>query len=69
MKIGKLDGWNALEFMKNVEKTYTFHKRGRKETMMINNEDLKNLLSKNKISISTNGVLYRNDKKGLIPVM
>ena len=69
MKIGKLDGWDALEFMKGVQKTYTFHKRGKKETMMINGEEIKKLLDNNKVSISTNGVLYRNDKKGLIPVL
>ena len=67
MKIGKLEGWNAEEFFKGVEKTYTFHKVGRKGTDMLNSFELKKLFDNNKLSISSNGVMYRNDKKGLIP--
>ena len=33
----------------------------------LNNHDLADMFSKNKVSISSNGILYRNDKKGLIP--
>ena len=33
----------------------------------MNNEELKQMFEKNKVSISSNGILYRNDKKGLIP--
>jgi len=65
MKIGKLDGWNAEEFIKNTEKTYSFHRKNKKD--MLSNTELKEILDNNKISISSNGVLYRNDKKGLIP--
>ena len=67
MKIGKLDGWDAKEFVKGVEKSYTFHKRDRKETDMLNSDQLKKILGNNKIAISSNGIMYRNDKKGLIP--
>ena len=67
MKIGKLDGWNAEEFVRGVEKTYTFHRRGVKETDMLNSDQLKTIMDNNKVSISSNGVMYRNDKKGLIP--
>tara|TARA_Y100001936_G_scaffold236173_1_gene265155 strand:- start:337 stop:2838 length:2502 start_codon:yes stop_codon:yes gene_type:complete len=67
MKIGKLDGWNAQEFVKGVEKTYTFNKSGRKDKDMLNSDELRKILSNNKVAISSNGVLYRNDKKGLIP--
>ena len=49
MKIGKLDGWNAKEFVKGVQKTYTFHKRDRKDTDSLNSEQLKKIIDNNKI--------------------
>ena len=68
MKIGKINGWNAEEFIKGVPKTYSLEKNGREQGHM-NNEELKQMFDKNKVSISSNGILYRNDKKGLIPVL
>jgi len=68
MKIGKVNGWNAKEFIKGVSKTYSLEKNGKVQGHM-NNEELKNLFEKNKMSISSNGIIYRNDKKGLIPVL
>jgi len=67
-KIGKLTGWNAEEFVKGTPKTYTLTVDG-KEKGKYSQDDLKNLFDKNKVSVSSNGVLYRNDKKGLIPVL
>jgi len=68
MKIGKLSGWDAEEFMKGTLKTYSLEINGKiKDT--VNETELKKMLDNNKVSISTNGVLYRNDKKGLIPVL
>ena len=66
MKIGKVNGWNAEEFVKGVEKTYSLEKNGKEQGHM-NNEELASMFKSNKISISSNGILYRNDKKGLIP--
>ena len=68
MKIGKLDGWNAEEFFKGTSKTYSFYV-GDVMKKSFNEKELKKLLDNNKISIASNGVLYRNDKKGLIPVL
>ncbi len=34
-----------------------------------NQDELKNMFDNNKVSISSNGIMYRNDKKGLIPVL
>ena len=65
MKIGKIVGWNAEEFMKGTEKTYTIEIG--KKTKTYSNIELKNMFDDNHISISSNGILYRNDKKGLIP--
>ena len=66
MKIGKINGWNSEEFIKGVPKTYSLEKNGKEQGHM-NNEELKQMFEKNKVSISSNGILYRNDKKGLIP--
>ncbi len=68
MKLGKLEGWNAEEFIKNTPKSYSFSIDG-KVKRVINESELKTMLDKNKISISSNGIMYRNDKKGLIPVL
>jgi len=66
MKIGKVNGWNAEEFIKGTPKTYSLEKNGKEQGHM-NNEELASMFSSNKVSISSNGILYRNDKKGLIP--
>tara|TARA_Y100000593_G_C4318822_1_gene342493 strand:+ start:244 stop:2763 length:2520 start_codon:yes stop_codon:yes gene_type:complete len=67
MKLGKLDGWNSMEYINGVNKNYTLKSNGK--SSVIDNEELKKILDNNKISISSNGVLYRNDKKGLIPIL
>jgi len=66
MKIGKINGWNAQEFIRGTQKTYSLEKNG-KEQGHLNNEELASMFMSNKVSISSNGILYRNDKKGLIP--
>ena len=66
MKIGKVNGWDAEEFIKGVSKTYSLEKNGKTQGHM-NNEELASMFKSNKVSISSNGILYRNDKKGLIP--
>ncbi len=68
MKIGKINGWNAEEFIKGTPKTYSLEKNGKVKGQM-NNEELASMFKSNKVSISSNGILYRNDKKGLIPVL
>ncbi len=68
MKIGKVNGWNAEEFIKGVPKTYSLEKNGKTQGHM-NNKELADMFKSNKVSISSNGILYRTDKKGLIPVL
>ena len=67
-KLGKLEGWNAQEFIKGVNKTYTLMVDG-KEKGKYNQDELKKMFDNNKVSISSNGIMYRYDKKGLIPVL
>jgi DNA polymerase elongation subunit (family B) len=68
MKLGKLVGWDSKEFIKDTPKTYTLEVNG-KEKGKYNQDELKNMFDNNKVSVSSNGVLYRMDKKGLIPVL
>ena len=66
MKVGKVAGWDAEEFMKKVEKSYTVDIIGDKDVVLTNSE-LSSMLNGERLSISSNGVLYRTDKAGLIP--
>jgi len=68
MKIGKLLGWDSREFIRGTQKTYTLEKNGKVQGTL-NDEELKKLFEKKNISVSSNGVLYRNDKKGLVPTL
>jgi len=65
-KVGKVIGWNAKEFIKGNKKTYTVESEG-KEIGKFTETELKDFLNKANSSISSNGVLYRTDKVGLIP--
>ena len=65
-KVGKVDGWNAREFVTGINKTYTLANKNGKE-VKLSEKKLKEYLDNNNVSISTNGVIYRNNKKGLIP--
>ena len=65
-KVGKVIGWNAKEYIKGNKKTYTVESKG-KEIGKFTETELKDFLNKANSSISSNGVLYRTDKVGLIP--
>ena len=67
-KIGKLSGWDAEEFLKGTPKTYTLESNG-KEMGKLTETELKDFFDKNEVSVSSNGVLYRSDKQGLIPAL
>ena len=67
-KIGKLVGWNAEEFLRGTSKTYTLESNG-KEKGKLTETELKDFFDKNEVSVSSNGVLYRSDKQGLIPAL
>ena len=67
-KMGKLKGWNVEEFMKGTKKTYTLMQDD-KEMGKLTETELKDFFENNKVSVSSNGVLYRSDKKGLIPAL
>ena len=69
-KLGKVEGWDAEEFLKKgLTKTYTMNNNKEKEIGKFTNGELENYLITNKISIASNGVMYRTDKQGLIPAL
>ena len=65
-KVGKVDGGDAREFVTGINKTYNLANKNAKE-VKLSDKKLKEYLDNNNVSISTNGVIYRNNKKGLIP--
>ena len=68
-KLGKLESWEPQDFIRDVEKTYRINDDYGNEVASMSYNDFKNYVTENKISISANGVLYRNDKAGLIPAI
>ncbi len=69
-KVGKVDGWNAEEFLKkDLVKTYTLKNRHGKTIDTISNTDFGKYLETSGLSIASNGVMYRTDKQGLIPAL
>ena len=64
-KIGKINGWDAEEFIKGTTKTYSIEKEG-KVIRHLSNGELKDFMNKNNVSISSNGVIYDLSKKGII---
>jgi DNA polymerase elongation subunit (family B) len=69
-KIGKVTGWNEEEFInKNTQKTYTMLNKKGKEMGKMTKEELQQYLDEANVSISSNGIIYRTDKQGLIPAL
>ena len=68
-KIGKVVGWKSKEFIKkDNKKTYTIEVGG-KDKGKLTESELKEYFEKTNVSISSNGILYRMDKIGLIPAI
>jgi DNA polymerase elongation subunit (family B) len=69
-KIGKVTGWNEEEFInKNTQKTYTMVNKKGKEMGKMTKPELQQYLDEADVSISSNGIIYRTDKQGLIPAL
>jgi DNA polymerase elongation subunit (family B) len=67
-KIGKINGWDAEEFIKGVDKHHSVEKDG-KVIQTFSSGQLKDFFNKNNVSISSNGVLYDLKQKGVIPAI
>ncbi len=68
-KLGKLTEWNPQDFIREVEKNYQLNDDNGNQVASMNYREFKDYVTENNISISANGVLYRNDKAGLIPAI
>jgi DNA polymerase elongation subunit (family B) len=60
-KVGKIQDWDSQKFMKNEVSTYYIGND------VITRDNLEKFLKESKYSISSNGVLYTQDKVGCIP--
>ena len=67
-KIGEIVGWNPEEYVQKVPKTYTVKMDG-KEQGKVTHQELQKYFNDNQVSISSNGIIYKTDKKGLIPAL
>ena len=69
-KVGKVEGWDAVEFLKgDTIKNYTLKNGHGKTIDTVDNKQLKSYLEETGLSISSNGIMYRTDKQGLIPAL
>ena len=68
-KIGKIEGWNPEEFLKESnKKTYSIT-QGEKLLGRFTEVELKNFLDSKNVGVATNGVMYRTDKDGLLSAL
>ena len=69
-KVGKVVGWDDEEFLKKEnKKTYTLLNKKGKEMGKMTERELQQYFDEAKVSIASNGVIYRTDKQGLIPAL
>ena len=61
--------WDYDDFHNNVDRSFTLNMSKKSKYEKVNTAELKEYIKINKYSISANGVLYRTDKKGLIPAI
>jgi DNA polymerase elongation subunit (family B) len=68
-KLGKIEGWNPEEFLKqDNKKTYSIT-HNEKVLNRYTETELKRMMDNEQIGIATNGVMYRTDKNGLLPAL
>lgn len=68
-KLGKLDSWDVEPFLKGVDRTYSIKDKNGKDSAKLTTSEFKNFLETHNVSVSSNGILYTQDRKGLIPTL
>jgi len=63
-KLGKISNWNAEEWIKGVNKNYTII--GKDDTYEYSSSELHDVIKEGNLGVAANGVLYNQDKPGLI---
>ena len=66
-KIGKLKSFSSEDYMKNRIEEYSIIDESGKEFPPLSREEFQKLIEDSNYSISSNGVLYTQDKVGVIP--
>lgn len=68
-KVGNLEEFNPYDFIKETkdESIYNVNYINKKSKM--NNKELRSFLKVNNLSISSNGILYDMNRKGLVPII
>ena len=66
-KIGKVKDYTAESHMKNQMDSYTIVDDGGRESKPMPKESFTNFIEKQKLSIASNGVLYSQNRVGVIP--
>jgi DNA polymerase elongation subunit (family B) len=62
-KLGKIEGWNMMAFQRGEVPVVRINERG------YSAEDFKKMIANHTWSISSNGVVYRQDVRGVVPVI
>ena len=68
-KVGKVNFWEEEVYNRQKETDMWEIGGMTSETLKINSIDLRELLESSKFTIASNGVIYRTDKKGLLPTL
>ena len=63
-KIGKISNWNPEEWVRGVNKNYTIV--GKDDTYEYSSSELQEVIKDSNLGVAANGVLYNQDKPGLI---
>jgi len=64
-KVGKIQNWDPEQWIKGVETTYKLVGKGG-DTYEYNNKELSEVIKDSNLGVAANGVLYTQDKPGLI---
>jgi DNA polymerase elongation subunit (family B) len=64
-KIGKIDGWDPEEWIKNIDKNYKLKSKSGDE-YEYTRQELEEVIRDGNLSVAANGVLYNQDSPGLI---
>jgi DNA polymerase elongation subunit (family B) len=63
-KIGKISNWNPEEWVRGVDRNYTIV--GKDDTYEYSSSELQDVIKDSNLGVAANGVLYNQDKPGLI---
>ena len=64
-KIGKILEWDSHEYLKDKSKRYEVSLLG--SDGMMTGQDIEDTIKQNNLAVSSNGIIYRQDKRGVIP--